>query len=500
MKPAQFIRHAAIYGVSSMLVQAAGLILLPLYTRYLSKEDFGLLEILTRIGETISTVLVIGGLRLATLSLYQQAEEEKERRQVVTASIASLVVSCLVGGLLALLLIDFLIPWLQTPQATASPLLFRLAILCITIEPFIMIPLALMQARTESAGYALVNFGLFLLRVSLCVLLVAGLGWGIQGVLLGTALSVGSFGLVLTCREIRLGIHCPTGLQIKALWRFAVPFLPGGLCFFLLHHGDRFWLSAWYGMAEVGTYALGYKLALAVNTFALAPLQLVWSPQVYRIAREDDAPRTFGVAFTRILTVYAFLGLGLCLFRREIVAALSPAEYAPAATVIVPILLACFCQAAATLMDSAFYIRRRTGLKLGVTLAATLVMLGLYAVFIPLGGALGAALATLGGFAFLTTATWCVTRWLFPVEYETGRLVGCLSLALLEGFLLDWMPVGTWSSLLKGLAWALYPLILWQAGLISPVEKGYAADLVQTIRKGVRRWVSPRPLNAAEGA
>jgi O-antigen/teichoic acid export membrane protein len=151
-------------------------------------------------------------------------------------------------------------------------------------------------------------------------------------------------------------------------------------------------------------------------------------------------------------------------------------------------------------MDSAFYIRRRTGLKLGVTLASTLVMLALYAVFIPLGGALGAALATLGGFAFLTAATWRVTRRLFPVQYETRRLGGILGLALIEGFLLDWIPPGPWSCLLKFMAWTLYPLILWQAGLISPVEKGYAADLVQTIGKGVRRWVSPRPLDAAEGA
>lgn len=474
-----------------MLVQAAGLILLPLYTRYLSRDDFGLLEILTRIGETVSTVLVIGGLRQATLSFYQQAENQNERLQIVTAAIGSMGLCCLLGCMLTLGMLDW-VPWiLQIPANDQLPGLLRLAILTIAIEPFILIPLALMQARTESVQYALSNLVLFLLRVGLCVILVAVFGLGIQGVLLGTAISVGMFGLALVIRELRKGMVLPSWSQVVELWRFALPFLPGGLCFFLLHHGDRFWLSSWWGMAEVGVYALAYKLAMALNTFALAPLQLVWSPQVYRLARESDAPIRFGVVFTRILAVYAFCGLMLSAGRREIVQLLSPPSYAAAATLVVPIVLACFCQAGATLMDSAFYIRRRTDLKLLVTAITALVILGLYSCLIPPLGAMGAALATLIGFAFLLGLTWQVTQRIFPVRYEGKRLMGLISLALVTGFILEQFPAG-WSWLL--LKWAIcgaFPVILWHAGLISRVEKGYAADLVQNLWRGIHR-LQPR--------
>ena len=40
-----------------------------------------------------------------------------------------------------------------------------------------------------------------------------------------------------------------------------------------------------HGQAEVGTYALGYKLALAVGTLSHSPLQMVWGVHMYREAR-----------------------------------------------------------------------------------------------------------------------------------------------------------------------------------------------------------------------
>ena len=46
-----------------------------------------------------------------------------------------------------------------------------------------------------------------------------------------------------------------------------------------------------------------------------------------------------------------------------------------AALVIPPVVLGCLCQSASSLMDAGLYVRRRTGLKLGVTLATTAVML-----------------------------------------------------------------------------------------------------------------------------
>src|SRR5262249_12968662 len=153
----------------------------------------------------------------------------------------------------------------------------------------------------------------FLVRVGLSIFLVRVLGWGVAGALTATALTGALFGLCLTARELARGPAWPDMSHVRGLLSFALPMLPGGLCFFVLHHGDRFFLLRSASAADVGMYALGYKLAMVVAVFSLNPLYMVWSSRMYAVARTAEAPEVFGRAFMRILAAYLFVGLGLCL-------------------------------------------------------------------------------------------------------------------------------------------------------------------------------------------
>jgi len=52
----ELARHSAIYGLGSIVARILGVLLLPLYTRYLSPGDYGLIETLV----ALSAVLEIG--------------------------------------------------------------------------------------------------------------------------------------------------------------------------------------------------------------------------------------------------------------------------------------------------------------------------------------------------------------------------------------------------------------------------------------------------------
>jgi O-antigen/teichoic acid export membrane protein len=157
----------------------------------------------------------------------------------------------------------WLAPLLPGGGADLGTALLRLALLGILLEPLAQIPLGLIQARLESTTYILAVVAHFLVRVSLCIALVRWLRWGVSGALWAPALTGAAFGLGLTARELARGVAWPTLSHLRALLRFTLPFLPGGLCSFLLNHGDRFFL--WHfcppdrAAEEVGTYALGLQ-------------------------------------------------------------------------------------------------------------------------------------------------------------------------------------------------------------------------------------------------
>jgi O-antigen/teichoic acid export membrane protein len=247
----------------------------------------------------------------------------------------------------------------------------------------------------------------------------------------------------------------------------------------------------------VGTYAVGYKLALAAGMFSLTPLYMVWSARMYGAARRADAPVVFGQVFTRILAAYLLVGLGLCLFQDEVVFLLGGEGYTRAAVVVPPVVLACFFQSAASLMDAGFYVRHRTGLKLGATLAATAVMLALYAALIPRHGSLGAALATLGGFGFLAAHTLRTTQRIFPVRYEWLRLAAMLSLAVALWLASRLLPAAAWAVPLKAGLWLVAPVLAWQTGLVSRAEKKYvrnlAGEVLTPLLDGAAQFPLPWP-------
>jgi O-antigen/teichoic acid export membrane protein len=484
-----FLKHAAVYGLAGLLVQAGGFVLLPLYTHYLTPADYGVLDVLSRLAETVGTCLMFGGLRQALLAFYQQSPDEAARRQVVVTLFSLLCTTILAGGgllvALAAPLNGLLNTFLHPGDAPISASLLRLALLTVLLEPFIQAPLTLLQARVESVRFVAINISQFLFRIALCVVFVKYLRGGVAGVLASSLATSVLFGLALCLCELIRSPGRPDLHKCRQLLRFALPLVPGGLCFFLLHNGDRFVLLRYRDMQEVGTYALGYKLAQAAGMFGLTPLYMVWSSQMYKAAQRDDAPQIFGAAITRILAGYSLTALTLALFQDEVfwllggwAAPPTSAAHAQASAVVAPVLLAYFFQASASLMDAGLYVRHRTGLKLGITLATTIVMLLMYALLIPTYGSMGAALATLIGFAFLAICTWAVSRRVFPIRYEWSRLAALLALTIGLWLVSRLLPVAWWVWPVKAGLWLLGPVLIWYTGLMSRSEKEQVHALI----------------------
>ncbi len=491
-----FLRHAAIYGLGTLLIHAGSLVLLPIYLRCLSEQEYGILDVVNRLAETVGTCLLFGGFKQALFTFYQQAPTEVDRRRVVTATYALVLVAGGVGVVALFLFGSSLESVLLSGATTVDQprLLLTLAVISIIIEPFCLMPLALIQARVESAIYVIVVVAQFLFRIGLCIFLVRVLHWGALGALSATALSGVLFGLALSLRELSRGVEWPDWKQLREIVRFTLPLLPGGLCFFILHNGDRFFfLRHGIGFDEIGTYSLGYKLAMTVKIFSLMPLYMVWSSQMYAVAKEPDAGVTFGRMTTRVLSAVLLVGLGMGLFAREAVVILGDTKFGSAADIVAPILVVCLLQSAVMMMDAAFYLRHRTGQKLGVTIASTVVILILYEWLIPLEGGKGAALATIGGFGFLFLSTHWTTQRLFPIRFEWGRLAAMVGLCVGLWLIGRDLPLTWWAIPAKVGLLASVPSIAWWTGLLRESEKRQFYELVERGRAMMRRPTSPAP-------
>jgi O-antigen/teichoic acid export membrane protein len=268
------------------------------------------------------------------------------------------------------------------------------------------------------------------------------------------------------------------------------------LCFFILSNGDRYFLIRCSGRGELGTYALGCKLAMAVGMFAFAPLFQVWSARMYGVFAQPNATASVGRACTRMLAGYVFVGLGVCVFAKEVIELLASPQYARATAVVPAIVAAYFFYYIAIFMEGPFYVSHRTSVKPWIALASMTVMCGLYLSLIPRFGATGAAWAVLAGFAFHAIVTWTVSQRMIRVRYEYGRLAAMAFSAVGVVLLASQFHFGVMTIPAKLLLVAAWPALLWGAGLVHQDEKAaIRAGVLRVLRWPIERFFPPMDEN-----
>jgi O-antigen/teichoic acid export membrane protein len=467
MSNRRFLKHVTVYGLGELIATAGGIVLLPIFTRRLTHADFGALELIERAGEILGICLLFRGIPVATIAFYCQSRSANRGEGIVSAGLLLTLVSAVVG---ALVLLPFAGVASQALEIGSAAVLVT-ALLATMLDGISGVVHAAIQARVQSTMFVVVAMSQFLVRVALSILFVVGFGWGLWGIVLASLLRSGAFALALTCWELRRGMVLPSRAIFKEMLAFALPFMPSGICAMVLNNGDRFFLLHWRGPAEVGVYGLGYRMALFVGVFSLTPLFRVWSAQMYAASEEEEAPAIFGRVATRLLAAYLFVGLCLCLFQDEVVRLFAGPSYRGAAQIIAPVALAYWCYWASQIMDAGLYIRRKTGRKVWIWSLSTVVILGLYALLIPPWGAMGAALATLGGFAFHAALTYTVSQRVFPVHYEAGRIAATLCLTVAVWLASRLLPIAPWAIPVKAGLLLLWPGLHWALGIISDTEK-----------------------------
>lgn len=471
--------HSVLFLLGNILPQFSGLFFLPLLTYYLSPAEFGSLEILNRFGELFVICLFFNGLRQFIIVFYGQVSPMEPLCNFATPLLIvvfGLFLSGLFLGCLFLPVTQLVFPGIEA-------WLSILSLISLLVEASYTLFLCLAQVRMQSGVFIICVCLQIVCRLFFCVLFLCCFHFGLFGVILSSLISSSILFLLLVIREFpNYSLNC-SYTSVKSMVCFALPFVPAGLGFFILNHGDRFLLFQFSGGATVGVYSLGYKVALAVSMFTRAPLMMVWGPRVYRLSALPHAPSLFGKIFVWILGCYVFVGLGCCVFQDDIIWALGSNAYSGASLVIGPVVLAYFFLTAADFMDCAFYVRRKTIHKSVVALATTVVMSLGYLFLIPSLSILGATLATLFGFVFHAVLTYFVSRSLFFVQYPFLRIFYILGLAVLFWFFSRYLPFSMMGIILKLVLMSGWITLIWFLGLISSEEK---SEIICFVLRGAK--------------
>lgn len=455
---------AAIYVTGDVLIKATSFFLLPVMTRFLSPEDYGILASVTAFVAVLSLILQMN-VNGALMRFYPDATNDEERKELV----GTLVLFSAGWSLLIILLLNVAGASLLNniyKGVRFDPYL-RLATWIALINSLTILPLCLLQMQQRPVMHRVLSLTAFVLNTAFVLIFVVGMRMGALGGVVGQLAGAGaaSIPFVLVLRK-----------HMKPVWRspllksclaFCVPLAGYALGGWVTDMSNRVFIERFINLSELGLFNIGNQFAMILG-FVLGATGLAFTPIFYETVKVEEGPRLlarFGVIY---VAVTVGIGLAIAVLSRDALQVLTQARYHTAYRVI-PLLTA--AQALTSFWHLAVnpLMLKKKSLHLTVLMiisAALSVVLNLS--LIPRYGIVGAAASPLLANMFLNAAVFLFSIRLYPVPYNYRHFALVVVLALLI-FVAAAMVTADNAFILFGvriILLGLYPALLLACGVI----------------------------------
>ncbi len=303
----RLLKGSAVYGLGSALNQGLALILLPLFTSYLTPTDYGIISVLS-LWSTLMITLFSLGIGVSFGLAYYNTQEFDQDDVIWTAILILLLSSGLMLILNIILSKEISIFLLKNQTATKYIISYSMfsffgifvnlfTIICQTKEK----PLKFMAATTISS----------ITLILLSILFIVFMHYGVWGRILAVLLSSFiSFALLFSQIDSKPKLALKLNI-VKFLLKNGVLMLPSFFAIYVLQQGNTYIIQYHSGLEQAGLYAIGTNfgngMSMLIQAFSMA-----WLPFAMSL---KEKPKEAAYILGKISTYYVMaIGLITMLF------------------------------------------------------------------------------------------------------------------------------------------------------------------------------------------
>ncbi len=472
-------KHSLIYAAGTLLGKSISFIMLPVYTRYLTPADYGVIALIEM---TLDVICILAGAQLVmgVFRFYHKTEVQAERDAVVSTALLWVAAGHVLIALFVYLTADWLsLLVLGTAEHTG---LVRLAAVSMAFAPLTIVPLSYVRLTDRSGLFVTATIAKLLISLTLSITFVVWMGMGARGVFLSTAISNAVVGITFTVWTLRQVQFAYSERATRDLFRFGVPLIAVNFATFFVTFGGRFFLQHSADETAVGLYSLGYQFGFLLAV-AHSPFDLAWDQKRFEIAKRSDRDALLARGFVYKNLLMLPTAGAIALFIDDVLRIMTTPAFHPAATVV-PVILVAYVFQGWDSLDVGILVRERTRVMWGIHWVSALVALGCFLILIPRYHAMGAALAAAITFPIRWTLIYYSSQRMWPVRYNWKPVIRLSALTItmvFTGYLLPELTI-TWSLAIRALLFAIYSMFVWRLGILEEVEKQRLIALLKSVR------------------
>jgi len=417
----RLLRALAAYQVADVVAKFMAVLLLPVYTRYVSTSGYGVVELLANSVIFISILIRLGMIEAFLRFYYSDADQER-RDALARRAIGFLLVA---STITAIALAIPAAPLSRLILSHRDPTTFRIAVLGLWAFTNLELTYGLLRVDERVRAYAvasLINVGL---TIAASVVLVVALHDGARGLLLG---NYGASTVVLLAlwysmrgrlRPRRRGTAAAEPMSV--LLRFGLPTVPAEASVYALSLVDRLYIYHDRSPSLAGLYSIAVKLAGSV-AFIVRAFQYAWPPLAYSVSDDAEAARVYGLVTTYYVVVSGWVVAALALLGRWVLRILAAPSFYGAYRALPWVALGWAMYGLWVVFLVIAGRAKVTTRNFPASLAGLAANVVLLLVLVPSLGIAGAGLALVGAYAVMLSVMHVLTRRAFTVDFEWSRL------------------------------------------------------------------------------
>ncbi len=443
MNKEQQIKNSFIYLLPVIVINALPFLTLPIFTRILTPDDYGVIA-LAQVYGTFAAGLSNFGLIIGFERNFFQYEDNEKRSQLLYSVLAFVCIASIVFGFLTFFLKQYLAKWVIGSPEFGNILFIAFCASSITIlKPYFLTYYKNLENAKANVKYTIIDS---VLCTAISLFLIVYLRTGIIGIFLGQIIS-GLFVLtILTIKFMSVQPLLVSWPMLKDCLLISLPLTPRIFLKIVSTNFDKYMLGLLSSIGGVGVYDIGQKISTLVFTYMTA-LQSVFSPQVYKrmFEMKQGGGKSIGLYLTPFVYFSIAFGIAVSLFSEEIIILLIPSNYYEAKDIV--IILSMYYGILFFGKQPQLIYAKKTHIATILFLLSMFLNIGLNIPFIIKWGIYGAAWATFIAGLLSVTISFIIAQHYYRIEWEYNKLaliyivffVGAISMICLHQIAADYI-------------------------------------------------------------
>ncbi len=389
--------NSIFYVVADFLSRGLHFILLPIYTIFLTTEDYGIQNIITSFNSVMCYVILLC-LDSAALRFYSEYKDDKYTMKRFYGTAMSIICFFAVAVVIGCIFLQGILSKLVFKGIEFYPYVI-LGLTILVLDSIYTLHRRILEAQQKGKTVAVVGFLAVLFSSIITLVMIGVFKLGIYGVLIATlctSLATVCFAVIDIKKNDMLTV-CFDKILAKKMLSYSLPLIPHQISGYLATLISKIFLNTSNSLSTVGLYGIATQFSSVVDLFQDS-VSRAYRPWLFEKLENKDVLQKLEIQniSTLLISLYTVIYVGLGLFAQEIILFMTASNY-HSAWRVVPILVVAmsFRSVYYFYLAQCLYYTRTSNKIFIASITANLSNIVAASVLVPKYGMYGSAMASL---------------------------------------------------------------------------------------------------------